>query len=83
MFDYLLSKEQLKIRDEVREFVKWVPRQMILDMDQDHDQVPQGISQGGGPAKPPRLPVSQTMGRPGNGLGHDGRGHGGDRHPRL
>lgn len=35
MFDYLLSKEQLKIRDEAREFVKWVPRQMILDMDAD------------------------------------------------
>jgi|GEM_PF-1105882 hypothetical protein len=33
MFDYLLSKEQLKIRDEARELVKWVPRQMILDMD--------------------------------------------------
>jgi len=35
MFDYLLSKEQLKIRDEAREFVKWVPRQLILDMDKD------------------------------------------------
>jgi alkylation response protein AidB-like acyl-CoA dehydrogenase len=35
MFDYLLSKDQLKIRDEVREFVKWVPRQLILDMDKD------------------------------------------------
>ncbi len=35
MFDYLLSKEQLKIRDEVREFVKSVPRQTILDMDKD------------------------------------------------
>jgi alkylation response protein AidB-like acyl-CoA dehydrogenase len=35
MFDYLLSKEQLKIRDEVREFVKEVPRQLILDMDKD------------------------------------------------
>ena len=35
MFDYMLSKEQVKIRDEAREFVKWVPRQMILDMDKD------------------------------------------------
>lgn len=35
MFDYMLTKEQLKIRDEVRELVKWVPRQMILDMDAD------------------------------------------------
>jgi butyryl-CoA dehydrogenase len=35
MFDYLLSKEQLKIRDEAREFVKSIPRGMILDMDKD------------------------------------------------
>src|SRR5664280_1955666 len=35
MFDYMLTKEQLKIRDEARELVKWVPRQMILDMDAD------------------------------------------------
>jgi alkylation response protein AidB-like acyl-CoA dehydrogenase len=40
MFDFLLSKEQLKLRDEVRELVKWVPRQMILDMDQDKLQFP-------------------------------------------
>jgi alkylation response protein AidB-like acyl-CoA dehydrogenase len=40
MFDYLLSKEQLKIRDEVREFVKWVPRQWILDMDADKIKFP-------------------------------------------
>jgi butyryl-CoA dehydrogenase len=33
MFDCLLSKEQIKIRDEVRDFVKWVPRQMVVDMD--------------------------------------------------
>ncbi len=35
MFDYLLTKEQIKIRDEVRDLVKWVPRQMVLDMDAD------------------------------------------------
>ncbi|HOG06967.1 MAG: acyl-CoA/acyl-ACP dehydrogenase [Syntrophales bacterium] len=35
MFDYLMTREQLKIRDEARELVKWVPRQMILDMDAD------------------------------------------------
>jgi butyryl-CoA dehydrogenase len=40
MFDFLLNKEQLKLRDEVRELVKWVPRQMILDMDQDKLQFP-------------------------------------------
>ena len=40
MFDFLLSKEQIKLCDEVRELVKWVPRQMILDMDQDKLQFP-------------------------------------------
>ncbi len=40
MFDFLLSKDQLKIRDEVREFVKSVPRQLILDMDQDRVKFP-------------------------------------------
>ncbi len=33
MFDYMLNEEQLKLREEVRSFVKSVPRQMILDMD--------------------------------------------------
>lgn len=40
MFDYMLTPEQLKIRDEVRELVKWVPRQMILDMDADKIRFP-------------------------------------------
>jgi len=35
-----LTKEQLKIRDEVRELVAWVPRQMILDMDTDKIKFP-------------------------------------------
>jgi len=39
-FDFLLSKEQLKIRDEARDFIKWVPRQMILDMDADQIKFP-------------------------------------------
>ncbi len=40
MFDYLLNDDQLAIRDEARELVKWVPRQMILDMDQDKLRFP-------------------------------------------
>jgi len=40
MFDYLLSAEALKIRDEARYLVKWVPRQMILDMDNDKIKFP-------------------------------------------
>ena len=35
MFDYLLTQEQTKLQDEVRDFIKWVPRQLVLDMDKD------------------------------------------------
>lgn len=40
MFDYLLNKETLKLRDEVRSFVKSVPRQMLLDMDSEKISFP-------------------------------------------
>lgn len=40
MYEHLLSKEALKLREEVRELVAWVPRQTILDMDADKIQFP-------------------------------------------
>ena len=40
MFEFLLNDEQRKLRDEVRELVAWVPRQLILDMDQDKVRFP-------------------------------------------
>ena len=40
MFDYLMSPEQIKLRDEVRDLVKSVPRQLILDMDADKVEFP-------------------------------------------
>ena len=40
MFDFLLTKEQRALRAEVRDLVRWVPRQMILDMDQDEIRFP-------------------------------------------
>ena len=40
MFDYLLNKDQLKLRDEARDFVKSIPRKMILDMDEDKIKFP-------------------------------------------
>ncbi|MFO7707171.1 MAG: acyl-CoA dehydrogenase family protein [Desulfobacterales bacterium] len=40
MFDYLLSKEALALREEARDLVHWVPRQMVLDMDQDRIRFP-------------------------------------------
>jgi len=40
MFDYLMSEEVLALRDEVRDFVKSVPRRLILDMDRNQIQFP-------------------------------------------
>ncbi|MGC8604763.1 MAG: acyl-CoA dehydrogenase family protein [Desulfomonilaceae bacterium] len=40
MFEFLLNEEQRKIRDEARALVKWVPREMILDMDSDKIKFP-------------------------------------------
>ena len=48
MFDFLLSEKQLKIREEARELVKWVPRKMILDMDQDKITFPKEFLQEAG-----------------------------------
>ena len=48
MFDYMMTKEQIKIRDEVRDLVKWVPRQMILDMDTDKIKFPKEFLQEAG-----------------------------------
>lgn len=35
MFDFLLTEQQLRLREEVRSFVRGVDRQLILDMDAD------------------------------------------------
>jgi alkylation response protein AidB-like acyl-CoA dehydrogenase len=48
MFDYMMTKEQTKIRNEVRELVKWTPRQMILDMDTDKIKFPKEFLQEAG-----------------------------------
>ncbi|MFQ5771610.1 MAG: acyl-CoA dehydrogenase family protein [bacterium] len=40
MVEALLTKPQIKLRDEVRAFVKWVPRQLMLDMDADKVRYP-------------------------------------------
>lgn len=40
MIDVLLTEEQKKLRDEVRDFVKWVPRQLLIDMDADKVRYP-------------------------------------------
>ena len=43
MFSHLLSAEAKAFREEVRDLVKWVTRQMILDMDQDRIQFPKAF----------------------------------------
>ncbi|MBI2391896.1 MAG: acyl-CoA/acyl-ACP dehydrogenase [Deltaproteobacteria bacterium] len=40
MFDHLLDDQQRRVRDEVRDLVKSVPRQLILDMDADKVDFP-------------------------------------------
>jgi butyryl-CoA dehydrogenase len=42
-FDYLLTKEQLDFKTELQDFVKWVPRKMILDMDADTIKFPKEL----------------------------------------
>lgn len=40
MFDFIMTDAQRSLRDEAREFSKWVPKEMILDMDQEKIQFP-------------------------------------------
>jgi alkylation response protein AidB-like acyl-CoA dehydrogenase len=40
MFEFLLSQEAKTLRDEVRDLVRWVPREMILAMDRDEIRFP-------------------------------------------
>ena len=40
MFDFMLTEEEKQLREEVREFVKQVPRQLLLDMDSNKVQYP-------------------------------------------
>lgn len=40
MFDYIMTDEQKQLRDEARAFTKWVPRELILDMDAEKIQFP-------------------------------------------
>jgi alkylation response protein AidB-like acyl-CoA dehydrogenase len=52
MYDDLLTEAQRTIRDEARDFVKWVPRQMILDMDTDQIKFPKEFLQEAGRRNP-------------------------------
>lgn len=43
MFDFLLTKEQLELREEVRDFTRSIDRQYLLDMDSEKIQYPKEI----------------------------------------
>ncbi|HDP23920.1 MAG TPA: acyl-CoA dehydrogenase [Deltaproteobacteria bacterium] len=40
MFDFIMTESQKNLRDEARAFTKWVPRELILDMDAEKVQFP-------------------------------------------
>ncbi len=40
MFDFIMTDAQKKLRDEARDFTRWVPREMILAMDSETIQFP-------------------------------------------
>jgi butyryl-CoA dehydrogenase len=48
MFDHLLSEKAIALRAEVQDLVKWVPREMILDMDRDRIRFPKEFLQEAG-----------------------------------
>jgi len=48
MFDFLLSDAQKAYRDELRELVRWVPRQLVLDMAEDRVRFPREFLQEAG-----------------------------------
>jgi len=48
MYDFLMTEQQRRIVEEARDLVKWVPRQMILDMDTDAIKFPKAFLQEAG-----------------------------------
>ncbi|MEO0278268.1 MAG: acyl-CoA dehydrogenase family protein, partial [candidate division WOR-3 bacterium] len=40
MHEYILTEKQLKLRSEVRDFVKWVPKELLIAMDEDRVRYP-------------------------------------------
>ncbi|NPV04563.1 MAG: acyl-CoA/acyl-ACP dehydrogenase [Syntrophaceae bacterium] len=48
MYDFLMTPQQRQIVEEARDLVKWVPRQMILDMDTDAIKFPKAFLQEAG-----------------------------------
>ena len=64
MFEVLMTNKQKKLRDEVRDLVKSVPRQLIIRHGRRQDQLPKRISAGSRMEEPSRSTVLRQMGRP-------------------
>jgi alkylation response protein AidB-like acyl-CoA dehydrogenase len=67
MFDFIMTKEQKKLRDEARAFTKWVPKQLILDMDAEKVQFPHEYLQEAGRRNLLGIRIPKELG--GRGLG--------------
>ena len=67
MFDFIMTKEQKKLRDEARAFTKWVPKQLILDMDAEKIQFPHEYLQEAGRRNLLGIRIPKELG--GRGLG--------------
>lgn len=48
MFDFVMTPEQEKLRDEARAFSRWVPKELILDMDAERIRFPKDYLQEAG-----------------------------------
>ncbi len=67
MFDYIMTEDQKRLRDEARAFTRWVPRQLILDMDAEKVQFPREYLQEAGRRNLLGIRISRELG--GRGLG--------------
>ncbi|MGO9016701.1 MAG: acyl-CoA dehydrogenase family protein [Dissulfurispiraceae bacterium] len=67
MFDYIMTDEQKNLRNEARAFTKWVPKQLILDMDAEKVQFPREYLQEAGKRNLLGIRIPKELG--GRGLG--------------
>ena len=72
MFDYIMTDEQKKLRDEAREFTKWVPKKLILDMDAEKIQFPHEYLQEAGRRNLLGIRLPKELGGRGLGWVEDG-----------
>ena len=64
MFDFTMNDDQLKLRDEAREFTKWVPRELILALDAEEIQFPHEYLKECEEYKQTWSPKSDNLGEP-------------------